>query len=153
MAREEKEQRKEHERIQREHGRMEELERTANEIDQRRMVSNSLDQIADNTRLFQDLVNIQIPLYHPVGPSPPFIPTSAGANSIYPFPTTPTNPGLASTSQSYGFSIPPWLQAANWHQSNAIRYTHSNQENIGISTYMAVAGDSTTLGNGETQPH
>lgn len=70
LARTLKDQRKEQERIQREHGRMEELERTANETDQRRMVSNSLDQIADNTRLFQDLVNIQLPLYHPVGPSP-----------------------------------------------------------------------------------
>ena len=62
LARKEKEQRKEQERIQGEHGRIEEFERTANEIDQRRMVPNSLDQIEDNTCLFQDLVYIQLPL-------------------------------------------------------------------------------------------
>ena len=79
------------------------MERTANETDQRRMVSNSLDQIVDNTLLFQDLINIQLPQYHPIGPSRPFIPTNAGANLIYPFPIVPINPGLVSTSQSYGF--------------------------------------------------
>jgi hypothetical protein len=41
--------------------------------------------------------------------------------------------------------VPPWLQSANWHQSNACNYTHSNQKNVGISTYMAVESIGTQL--------
>lgn len=108
-----------------------------------------MDHIVDNTHLFQELINTQLPQYHLVGPSPTFIPTNTRANLIYPFPTTPINLGLVSTSHSYGFSIPPWLQDANWHQSNIGSYTHSSQENVGISTMeVASAGNSTILGKG-----
>ena len=42
-------------------GRKKEVDMTRNMIEQSRMMSKSLDQIVDDTRFFQDLINIQIP--------------------------------------------------------------------------------------------
>ena len=48
-----------------------------------RIMSNTLYNITDNTPLFQDLINIQVPHYQNGGLPTSFIPTRAGVNSMY----------------------------------------------------------------------
>jgi len=84
---------------------------TINEI---RMMSKTLDHIADSRPLFQDLINIQVPCYQNGGFPNFYIPTSAGVNLMYDYQTLPVNAKVSNTSVSYGYSIPPWLHRGNW---------------------------------------
>jgi len=47
------------------------------------MMSTTYYQFADNTPLFQDLINIQVPQYQNGGLPTCYIPTSAGVNPMY----------------------------------------------------------------------
>lgn len=82
---------------------------TARTTVERNIMANSLEQFADSTCSYQDLINIQIPHYYQLGIAPHFIPTSTGANSMCTYPTPLVNLGASSTSHTYGYSIPPWL--------------------------------------------
>ena len=66
--------------------------RIADEI---KIISNSLDSIADNTPLFQDLINIQVPHYQTEGLHTCLIPTRGGVNSMYAYHTPPLNLGVS----------------------------------------------------------
>ena len=80
-------------------GRKKEVDMTRNMIEQSRMMSKSLDQIVDDTRFFQDLINIQIHQYHQASIPPPFVSTNARTNMEYVFITPRANTSVLITSQ------------------------------------------------------
>ena len=122
------------------------------EIELRRMVS--FDKIVDYTHLFQYLIYIWVTKYHPPGPPPHFLPSSAVANPRWDFPTPPNNPWVLGTSYIYWFSIIPWMQATTWHQANAGNSTQFDQANVGTSNNwdQPNIGFSTSLGNEYIEP-
>lgn len=62
---------------------------TSSPMEERNMMASSLDHIADTTRFYTDLVNIQLPHYNKASSTPHFTPTSVGVNLMFPYPTHP----------------------------------------------------------------
>ena len=149
MARQEKEKRKAQQMLEREQGMINDT-RIADET---RIISNSLDSIADNTPLFQDLINIQVPHYQTEGLPTCLVPTRAGVNSLYAHYTPPLNAGVSRENVRYGYSVPPWLEAANWNQSYGINQPFPNQPLTGRPTYLAQEGNSGSFGTQDSQGH
>ena len=104
----------------------------ASTTDENRDMSNTLDNIANNTPLFQDLISIQVPHYQNGGLPTCLIPTTRGVNSMYAYHTTPL-----SASVKYGYSIPPWLDGTNWSQLYGSNQPQPNQPFLGRPTYLA----------------
>lgn len=88
------------------------------------------DKGAENRKLFQDLINIQIPQDH-----------QAGYNTVYAFQTPPVNPGLLGSSHNYGYSIPPWLQGATWPTPNVCNSTQPGQTSVSNPTRLGNEGN------------
>ena len=84
--------------------------------DETRIMSKTLNNIADNTP-FQYLINIQVPHYQNGGLPTCLIPTRGGVNSMYAHHTPPLNAGISNANVRYGYSIPPWLEGENWTQT------------------------------------
>ena len=59
--------------------------------------------------------------------------------------TPPRNAGVSSTNVRYGYSIPPWLEGANWTQSYGNNQPFPNQTFLGRPTYLAQEGNSGSL--------
>ena len=83
------------------------------------MVSNSIIQIADNTCLFQDLINIQILQYHHAGRVPHFLHGTGRVNMIHSFPTPTVNTWMLGNSHKYSLSILQGCRRKNWPPENA----------------------------------
>ena len=81
----------------------------ARTVDETREMSNTLNNIANNTPLFQDIINIQVPHDQNGGLPTCLIPTTGGVNSMYAHHTPPISARVR-----YGYSIPPWLDGTNW---------------------------------------
>ena len=153
MARQEKEKRKAQQMLEKEQGMINMVDNDTRIANETRIISNSLDSIADNTPLFQDLINIQVPHYTTEGLPTCLIPTRVGANSMYAHYTPPLNAGTSSANVRYGYSIPPWLEAANWSQSYGSIQPFPNQPLIGRPTYLAQEGNSRSFGTQDSQGH
>ena len=93
MARQEKEKRKAQQMLEKEQGMINMVDNDTRKADETKIISNSLDSIADNTPLFQDLINIQVPHYQTEGLPTCLIPTRVGVNSMYAHYTPPLNAG------------------------------------------------------------
>ena len=119
---------------------------TVDENESRNM-SNTLDNIANNTTLFQDLINIQVPHYQNRGLPTCLIPTTGGLNSMYAQHTPPLN-----ASVRYGYSIPPWMEGTNWSQLYGSNQPPPNQAFLGRPTYLAQSGNS-GFGTEDSQGH
>ena len=104
------------------------------------IMSNTLYNITDNTPLFQDLINIQVPHYQNGGLPASFIPTRAGVNSMYTH-HTPLNTWVSIANVMYGYSIPPWMEGLNWTQSYGSNRLHPYQPLLGRTTYLAQSGN------------
>jgi len=113
MVRQEKESRKAQQMLEKEQGMINTVDNDASTTDETRIMSNTLDNIADNTPLFQDLINIQVPHYQNEDLPTCFIPIRGGANSMYDHHTHPLNARVSSANVRYGYSNPPWLEGAN----------------------------------------
>ena len=66
----------------------------------------------------------------------------------------PLNLGVLNTSQKYGFSIAPWLQALKYPYTNVGNSTHFNQETLDILSHMDQenASNSKRSSNEDTKP-
>jgi len=147
LARQERESAKAQQLLQKEARMAVRVDNDASTVEDSRMMSNTLDKIANTTPSFQDLINIQVPRYQHGGMPTCYIPTSTGVNPMYEYQTPPPNAGVSSTSLNYGYSIPPWVQGGNWIQSYGNNQAHPNQPLLGRPTNLAQAGNSTSLGN------
>ena len=132
---------------------MDEIDNDAITVNEMRMMSAKLDQIRDNTPLFQDLINIQVPHYQTEGLPTCLIPTRVGVNSMYAHYTPPLNAGVSSANVRYGYSIPPWLEDANWTQSYGSNQQFLNQPFLFRPTYLAQEGISGSFGTQDSQGH
>lgn len=125
-------------------------ESTTNET---RIMSNTLDNIVDNTQSFPDHINIQDPHYQNGGLPTFFIPTIAGVNLMYANHTYPLNPGVSSAIMRYFYLILPWLKGEKWTQSYGSNPPHHNQPFLGRSTYLAQARNLWSFGIVYSQGH
>jgi len=102
--------------LEKEQGMINMIDNDASIADETRIMSNTLDNIANNTPLFQDLINIQVTRYQNEGLPTCLIPTRGCVNFMYGHHTPPLNVGISNENLRYGYSIPPWLEGANWTQ-------------------------------------
>ena len=141
MARHEKESRKAQQMLEKELGMINMVDNDARTTNETRIMSNTLDNIANNTPSFQDLINIQVPQYQNGGLPTCLIPTRGGVNSIYAHHTPPLNAGVNSINVRYGCSSPPWLEGENWTQSYGSNQPHPNQPFLCRLAYLTQVGN------------
>lgn len=139
--------------LEKEQGMINVVENDVSIADETRIISKSLDNIADNTPLFQDLINIQVPQYQTEGLPSFLIPTIGGVNSMYAHYTPPLNAGVSSANVRYGYSITPWLEGVNWIQSYGRNQPFPNKPFLGGPTYLAQVGNSGSFGTQDSQGH
>ncbi|KAH9291763.1 hypothetical protein KI387_043047 [Taxus chinensis] len=96
-----KQQRKEQEKRERE------LANQLREYEKRMRVSSATDH--ENRRIFQDMLNIQIPGYAQIGTPPSLMNNSCTVPSWY---VSPHLLSTSSSSPSSSFAMPPWMQAS-----------------------------------------
>ena len=121
--------------------------------DETKIISNSLDSITDNTPLFQDLINIQVPHHQTEGLPTCLIPTRGGVNSMHAHQKPPLSAGVSSANVRYGYPIPPWLEGENWSQSYGSNQPFPNQAFLGRPTYLAQVGNLGSFGTQDSQGH
>ena len=107
--------------LEKEQGMINMVDNDASIADETMIISNSLDSIADNTPLFQDLINIQVPHYQTEGLPTFLIPTRVGVNSMYAHYTPPLNTRVSSENVRYG-----------------IQYLHGWKLQIGVNHMVAI---------------
>ena len=95
------------------------------------MMSNTLDHIAEHTPSYQELINIQVPRYQPGVMPTSYTPTSVGLNPTCVYMTPAPSARVSNTSGHLGYSVPPWLQGANWSQGYGNIQAHTNQPILG----------------------
>ena len=134
ISRQEKEARKAQQMLEMEQGLTHMVDINASTVDENETkdMSNTLDNIANNTTLFQDLINIQVTHYRNQGLPTCLIPTTGGVNSMYAHHRPTLN-----ASVRYGYSIPPWLEGTNWSQLYGSNQPPPNQAFLGRQTYVA----------------